>query len=463
MRILAGSRAVSCVMRTVGQMKRTNLHDRLGEHVLTSGMDEIELDLQGSVTPYVRDARTGEDWLDFASFYASSALGMNHPVLREDRGFLDRLLTAAVNKPANSDFVSREFVEFVETFARVLGDPELPHYFFIEGGSAAVENALKVAFDWKQKRNRDRDLPAGLGAQVLHLEHAFHGRGGYTLSLTNTDPVKVAGFPKFGWPRIPAPAQTHPLPPETALELDRAEESAVAAARSYFLAHPGDIACFIAEPIQGEGGDRHLRPRFLQAIQELCREFDALFILDEVQTGCGLTGSAWAYQQLGLEPDIVVFGKKVQVCGLMAGRRVDLVEDNVFRVPSRINSTWGGNLTDMVRARRILEIVETDGLVTNAAKVGGHLLSGLRDLADEFPGLVLNPRGRGLMCALSLPSLTLRNEVLAGLASHRILILGCGENSIRFRPPLCVDAAAVDITLTALRSVLAGLGPDRRA
>jgi L-lysine 6-transaminase len=444
-------------------MNGTNLHDRLGEHILTSGMDEIELDLQGSVTPYVRDARTGEDWLDFGSFYASSALGMNHPALRNDHEFLDRLLRTAVNKPANSDFVSREFVEFVETFARVLGDPDLPHYFFIEGGSAAVENALKVAFDWKQKRNRDLGLSADLGTQVLHLEHAFHGRGGYTLSLTNTDPVKVSGFPKFGWPRITAPAQTHPLSPEAALELDRAEESAVENARSFFLAHPGDIACFIAEPVQGEGGDRHLRPRFLQAMQELCREFDALFILDEVQTGCGLTGSTWAYRQLGLEPDIVVFGKKVQVCGLMAGRRVDLVGDNVFRVPSRINSTWGGNLTDMVRARRILEVVETEDLVTNAATVGERLLTGLRDLALEFPQLVRNPRGRGLMCALSLPSLELRNEVLAGLAAQRILVLGCGENSIRFRPPLCIDAAAVDSALTALRSVLSGLQPDRRA
>jgi L-lysine 6-transaminase len=444
-------------------MNSTNLHDRLGEHVLVSGMDEIELDLQESVTPYVRDSRTGEDWLDFGSFYASSALGMNHPTLRGDQEFLDRLLNTAVNKPANSDFVSREFVEFVETFARVLGDPELPHYFFIEGGSAAVENALKVAFDWKQKRNRDLGLSADLGTQVLHLEHAFHGRGGYTLSLTNTDPVKVAGFPKFGWPRIPAPAQKYPLSPEAALELDRAEETAVAAARSCFLAHPGDIACFIAEPIQGEGGDRHLRPRFLQALQGLCREFDALFVLDEVQTGCGLTGSTWAYQQLGLEPDIVVFGKKVQVCGLMAGRRVDLVEDNVFRVPSRINSTWGGNLTDMVRARRILEVIETEDLVANAGKVGERLLVGLRDLAGEFPDLVLNPRGRGLMCALSLPSLALRNEVLAGLTDLRILVLGCGENSIRFRPPLCVDNAAVDSALTALRSVLVGLGPDRRA
>ena len=111
-------------------------------------------------------------------------------------------------------------------------------------------------------------------------------------------------------------------------------------------------------------------------MQALCREFDALFIVDEVQTGCGMTGTAWAYQQLGVTPDVVAFGKKTQVCGVMAGGRVDEVPQNVFAVSSRINSTWGGNLTDMVRARRILEVIEADGLIERAASLGEHLLDG---------------------------------------------------------------------------------------
>jgi L-lysine 6-transaminase len=435
----------------------STLHQRLSRHVLTKGMDDIELDLVDSRTPYLRDAATGEDWLDMGSFYASSALGMNHPDLTGDLGFLELLGSVAVNKPANSDFVSEQYVRFVETFMRVLGDPELPHLFFIEGGSAAVENALKVAFDWKQKRNRDRGLGLCGGTSVLHLRHAFHGRGGYTLSLTNTDPIKVAGFPKFDWPRIAAPAVTYPISPEGLLELDRAEALAIAEARAVFEASGRDIACFIAEPIQGEGGDRHLRPGFLKSLQALCVEFDALFVLDEVQTGCGLTGTAWAYQQLGLEPDIVVFGKKLQVCGIMAGRRVDLVEDSVFSVPSRINSTWGGNLTDMVRATRILEVIESRSLVVNAAARGERLLQGLRDLAAVFPSLVRNPRGRGLMAAISFPDLAMRDVVLAGLAGKRIAVLGCGEFSIRFRPPLSVGDEEIDVALTSLREVLTGM------
>src|SRR5205807_4561695 len=192
-------------------------------------------------------------------------------------------------------------------------------------------------------------------------------------------------------------------------EVERAEARALAQARAAFERYPHDIACFIAEPIQGEGGDNHMRPEFLQAMQALCRENDALFVLDEVQTGVGLTGSAWAYQQLGLRPDVVAFGKKMQVCGIMAGRRVDEVRDNVFAVPSRINSTWGGNLTDMVRARRILEIIEADALIERAGFLGAHLLQSLQSVAAKHP-MVTDVRGRGLMCALTLPTTELRNE-----------------------------------------------------
>ena len=314
----------------------------------------------------------------------------------------EEIAAVAVNKPSNSDIYTVPMARFVETFDRVLGDPALPHLFFIDGGALAVENALKIAFDWKSRLNESRGIDPALGTKVLHLERAFHGRSGYTMSLTNTDPVKVARFPKFDWPRIPTPAVN--LHADEAA-LAAAEAEALAAARRAFEAQPHDIACFIAEPIQGEGGDNHFRPSFLQAMQALCREFDALFILDEVQTGVGLTGTAWAYQQLGPEPDVVAFGKKTQVCGVMAGGRVDEVPDNVFPVSSRINSTWGGNLTDMVRSRRILEVIEADGLIERAADArrapAGRAARPRRAPPRRWSRI---PRGRGLMCAITLPT-----------------------------------------------------------
>jgi len=180
--------------------------------------------------------------------------------------------------------------------------------------------------------------------------------------------------------------------------------------------------------------------------------------MDEVQTGVGLTGTPWAYQQLGVEPDVVAFGKKTQVCGIMAGRRVDQVRGNVFELSSRINSTWGGNLTDMVRSRRILEIIERDGLIERAAVLGGHLLARLRELADRHPA-VSEVRGRGLMCALTLPTARLRDEVVARLRTdERVILLGCGASSLRLRPALTVSRDELDRGVAALDRVLRTVG-----
>ena len=423
------------------------MHRVLARHLLVDGFDFV-LDLEASRGSRLVDARDGSSYLDLFTFFASSALGMNHPALVEDAAFRAELLSAAMNKPSNSDVYTVAMARFVDVFARVLGDPALPHLFFVEGGALAVENAIKVAFDWKSRHNESRGIDPGLGTKVLHLEHAFHGRSGYTMSLTNTDPVKVARFPKFDWPRIPAPYLAE------GRDVEAVERVTLAAARAAFEANPHDIACFVTEPIQGEGGDHHFRPEFLQGMQALCREFDALFVVDEVQTGCGLTGTAWAYQQLGVQPDVVAFGKKTQVCGIMAGGRVDEVADNVFAVGSRINSTWGGNLTDMVRVRRVLEVIEEEGLFARAALAGEQLRLLLLGLAGRHD-VVTDVRGRGLMCAFSLPDGAARDRVLKRLREQEhVLLLGCGTRSIRFRPALTVSVADLEAGIAALDRVL---------
>jgi L-lysine 6-transaminase len=232
------------------------------------------------------------------------------------------------------------------------------------------------------------------------------------------------------------------------------EAESLRQARAAFEAYPHDVACFLAEPIQGEGGDRHFRPEFFQAMRKLCDEYDALLIFDEVQTGCGLTGTPWAYHQLGVEPDAVAFGKKTQVCGVMAGRRVDEVADNVFAVVSRLNSTWGGNLADMVRARRILEVIEADRLFGRAAEVGSYLRARLHELAHDFPALVLDPRGRGLMCAFSLPTTADRDELIRLLWQRGVIVLPAGTDGVRFRPALTVSRADIDAAIAGVRSAL---------
>lgn len=427
------------------------VHEVLSRSILADGFDFV-LDLDRSRGSVLYDARDGRRYLDMFTFFASSALGMNHPALARDAEFRAELAAAALNKPSNSDVYSVPMARFVETFVRVLGDPALPHLFFVDGGALAVENALKVAFDWKSRHNERRGVEPALGTRVLHLRGAFHGRSGYTLSLTNTKPVTVARFPRFDWPRIDAPHL------RCGADIDALEAESLRQARAAFAAHPHDIACFIAEPIQGEGGDRHFRPEFFAAMRRLCDEHDALLIFDEVQTGCGLTGTAWAYQQFGVQPDVVAFGKKTQVCGIMAGRRVDEVADNVFAVSSRLNSTWGGNLADMVRARRILEVIEADELFEHAARQGAYLLRGLHDLAREFPGLVLDVRGRGLMCAFSLPTTADRDELIGRLWRGGVIVLPTGDDGVRFRPALTVSRGEIDAAIGAVRDALPTLG-----
>ncbi|AXH96997.1 L-lysine 6-transaminase [Ornithinimicrobium avium] len=440
-------------MRADTHIDPGQVHEVLAQHLLVDGY-KLVFDTIRSHGSWFVDTRTGDSYLDLYTFFASAPLGANPSGVVDDPQFQALLAQVASNKPANSDVYTTHLAEFTTTFARVLGDPALPHLFFVEGGALAVENALKTAFDWKSRRNEAAGLPADLGTKVMHLTRAFHGRSGYTMSLTNTDPAKVARFPRFDWPRIDVPAITFPLE-ENLGKVEAAERHALEQARAAFEAHPHDIAAFVAEPIQGEGGDNHMRPEFLQAMQALCHEHDALFVLDEVQTGVGLTGTPWAYQQLGLEPDVVAFAKKAQVGGIMAGRRVDEVADNVFHVSSRINSTWGGGLVDMVRSRRLLEIIERDGLFERAADTGAWLGEQLRALQSRHPGTVSNARGRGLMCALDLPDGPTRDGLVRRLREdEKVLVLPCGERSVRLRPALDVTRDELALGLRAIESVV---------
>lgn len=428
------------------------VHSTLKRHMLADGYPLV-LDMNRSEGVWIYDRVTGKRFFDFFSFFASIPLGMNHPKMKSDAAFLDRLMEAALNKVSNPDVYTEHLARFVDTFSRV-GIPEaLPHLFLIEGGALANENAIKAAIDWKVRKNFQKGYRIEKGHQVLHFEQAFHGRSGYTMSLTNTDPNKVALFPKFNWPRVVSPNCNELWSQEALALVAQREALALAQIKQHFIENRDDIAAIIIEPIQAEGGDNHFRPEFLQALRQIADEQEAMLIFDEVQTGVGLTGSFWAYQSLGVTPDMVTFGKKMQVCGFLASNRILEVPDNVFVKSSRINSTWGGNLADMVRAGRILEIIEEDELVAQAAEVGRHLLSELKSLTQAFECVTM-PRGRGLMCAFDLPTAAIRDRFRAACYEAGIMILGCGERSIRFRPSLNITQAEVSEGISMLGEVL---------
>ena len=420
-----------------------NVHAVLKKHMLVDGYDLV-FDLKKSQGSYVYDSRKGRRLLDFFTFFASSPIGYNHPKLISPE-FQEKLAYVAVNKVTNSDFYTVELAEFVDTFARVAIPQYLPHLFLISGGALAVENALKTAFDWKVRKNFAKGYQEEKGHQVIGFEQAFHGRTGYTLSLTNTfDLRKTMYFPKFRWPRVLNPKLTFPLNEENLREVEKAEKESLAQIKDVLAKNRDDVAAIIIEPIQGEGGDNHFRGEFLRALKEIADEEELFLILDEVQTGIGLTGKMWAHQHFDLEPDIICFGKKSQVCGILCGSKVDEVEGNVFQESSRLNSTFGGNIVDMVRFQRYLEVIEEEDLVENARRMGDYLLSKLQEIQRSFPEKVSNVRGRGLMAAFDLPDSRIRDELKERIYQNGMLCLGCGERTIRFRPPLNISSEEID-------------------
>jgi L-lysine 6-transaminase len=429
------------------------VHETLARHLLADGYDLV-LDLSKSRGRRLHDAKSGRTYLDMFSCFATMPLGHNHPKLLEPE-FLAKLQRAALANPSNSDVFTVELAEFVDTWARLAMPEYLPHLFLVAGGTLGVENALKAAFDWKVRQNFRKGTAQEKGHQVVHFREAFHGRSGYALSMTNTaDPRKHQYFPKFDWPRIDNPKLRFPVTPLEGERVERAEAESIAQIKQAFAERKDDIACILIEPIQGEGGDNHFRPEFLRTLRDLAHENAALFAFDEVQTGVGITGRMWAHQHDDIRPDLLAFGKKSQVCGMMAGPKIDEEPENVFRVKSRINSTWGGNLVDMVRSQRYLEIIAEDRLVERAASTGAHLLRGLEQLAAERPQATSNPRGRGLMCAIDFRDPATRDAVTRRAYEFGMIILPCGVQGVRFRPPLDVTTEEIDEALGILRRAL---------
>jgi L-lysine 6-transaminase len=417
----------------------------LGRHMLVDGY-HVVMDLKRSKGNVLYDALHDVPILDFFSNFASCPIGYAHPKMIEP-AFLEKLGWCAVTKPANSDIYTQEMAEFVETFARLaVPATHNKHMFFVEGGALANENQMKAAFDWKVRKNFRKGYRREVGGKILHFEQCFHGRSGYTMSLTNTDPKKVMYFPKFDWPRVVNPKLNFPLTKETLEATVKTEARCVAQIERALAENKDEIAALIIEPLQGEGGDNHCRPEFFQKLRQLCDENEMLFMVDEVQTGFGMTGQMWGFQSMGVVPDTFSFGKKTQVCGFASNDRILEEEENVFTVSSRINSTWGGNLVDMVRCQRYLEIVAEEKLVENARTTGDFLLGKLGELAAEFPGKMTNVRGRGLFIAFDLPDTGTRGKVLSTwLQKHATMALASGDKAIRLRPPLTLtkDEAAL--------------------
>ena len=435
-------------------IKPEEVQDVLRKRMLVDGFD-MTLDLKESRDGYLFDSKRGKRMLDFFTFVASSPLGMNHPKLNDEK-FIMEIGRIALNKPSLSDIYAKEQAEFVETFFNIAVPSYFKYSFYIEGGALAVENTIKAAIDWKVQKNFQKGYKEEKGKKIIHFKEAFHGRSGYTLSLTNTDPVKIYYFPKFDWPRVSNPKITFPLNEENLKKVIELEKQSINEIKQAIHDNKDDIAGLIIEAVQGEGGDNHFRKEYFMQLRQICNENDIMFIIDEVQTGIAMTGKWWAHEHF-IKPDLISFGKKTQVCGILSTDRIDEVEENVFRKPSRINSTWGGNIVDMFRFKRILEIIEEENLVKNAETTGKYLQDKIHELENKYPGKVSNGRGLGLFCAFDVKDTDMRNAIVKNAVDEGMLILGCGPKSIRFRPPLTVSPEKIDEGMNILDKLISKL------
>lgn len=427
----------------------STVHERLAKHILADGYP-IVMDMDKSHGSYVVDDK-GNEYLDMFSMFASTAIGYNHPHLMEKIEFLGR---NAVNKPAMSDIYTKDYADLIDTFERVAMPKELQYLFFISGGTLAVENALKTAFDWKTRLNLSKGIQQEAG-EVIHFKQAFHGRSGYTLSLTNTkDPRKYEYFPKFDWPRIDNPKIHYPVTEDNLSKTIDDEKRAIEQIENVLSTRKNKVACIIIEPIQGEGGDNYFRKEFFKKLREICDKEEILLIFDEVQTGIGMTGKMWAFQHFDVVPDVVSFGKKTQVCGILANKeKLDQIPNNVFKESSRINSTFGGNYIDMLRFKLILEVIEKENLVHNAEEKGKYIIDRLNDIA-KHTSKIHSVRGLGLFIAFDFDSDINRSAFINKCFDNKMIILPCGEKSVRLRPHLNLSFKEVNQALEIIKLAL---------
>lgn len=422
----------------------SSLHQRASNFILEDHFDLV-FDIDKSIDNFVVDKITGKQYLDAVSFFASNPIGHNHPKLLDEK-FSEKLLRCARVNPTNSNVLTEEFVEFIESFFQLAVPPYFSKSFFVAGGALAVENALKTAFDWKCKKLLQSGKTVDPNKlKVIHFQNSFHGRTGYTISITSTDKREYEFFPMFtDWIRLDAPAIDQNLCNE-----DQDSKDKEFFRRVYDLIEPqqDECAAIIVEPIQGKGGDVHFTKQFHENLRYIADKLDIVLIHDEVQTGVGLTGKMWAHEHYDVFPDILCFGKKMQVCGILVNERILEVNGNVFQESQRIDSTWGGNLVDMVRAQRYLEIIEEDKLVDNAKTVGNYLQSKLKELSLN------NVRGKGLMCAFDYRTADDRNALIKRCYDNGLFVIGCGTKSIRIRPSLTFSKSDVDL-MTSILSVV---------
>jgi 4-aminobutyrate aminotransferase len=383
---------------------------------------------------YVVTDVDGNRFLDFAAGIAVASTGHANPaVVAAIQQQAEKLIHIAA-----TDFYEPTYAEFMERVAAVAPFEEKARVFITNSGTEAVEGAIKLA--------RYHTGRSGL----IAFHGAFHGRTMGSLSLTNSKVRQRAGF----GPLLPM-VHHAPFPRvrswregsggDGSAELEELRSTIFGR-----IIAPSDVAAIVIEPIQGEGGYFPAPARFLQGLREICDEHGILLIADEIQSGMGRTGKWWAIQHAGVEPDIVTTAKGI-ASGMPIGAFV--ARDSVWTWPPGAHgSTYAGNPICAAAGLATMRLIE-DGLMANALTMGERLRAGLERTCADRPH-VRDIRGMGLMIGVEFDTHARAEAVEEAAFRRGLLTLECGESTIRFCPPLVVDAPAVDTAVELFEQAL---------
>lgn len=371
----------------------------------TKSVWDILIDFEKSHGSYVFDKNTNKKYLDFFGMFSSLPLGYNHEVFDEE--FYNELKKISSVKVTNCEFHTDTYKQFCNKFHEFAGVGLYENFHFTCTGALAVECGCKLAMDYTKKE------------RIISMKNSYHGvhsYGNFTTSKFYPVNKRLEGYPNFNWSKI-----------SNLSELD-------------CQISKGDVAGILVEPIQATFGDHHVDPSFLREISKVAKENDIPLIFDEIQTGFGTTGKPWYFQHIGIEPDIVVFGKKSQVSGIMSTNKYPL-ESN------RLCVTFDGDIIDMLRTTYIVKAYQEYGLLDNATKQGKRLVEELSSLSG-----LQNVRGVGLMIAFDMESKTIRDDFVDKLKSNGMICNPTGEKSVRLRPNLAVTDDDIQQCIYTIRS-----------
>ena len=359
----------------------------------------IKIDFQKSTGSFIHDKNTDEKYLDLFSMYSSLALGYNHPVFNEDYNKIISRISHL--RTCNNLFESDELLEFLTEFKPYAFSENI---HFTCTGALAVESAIKSAMEYKKVQN----------PMVLSLSDSFHGISSWGLITDRFHPIsdRLRYVPDNNWKNLP---------------FEQIEK--------YFLEEDlTNLVAFVLEPIRCTVGDKYVPHQQIRRIQQLCHDNDICFIADEVQTGFGVTGDMWYLNKLDITPDILIFGKKSQICGIIVSDKYSEAHKSSSK---KLAVTFDGDLIDAVRGRFILRAYENDDLLNNAKNLSEIFRS-------YFEKRVMNYRSSGLLIAFDFETSVLRDKFVAAAYKYNLLCNPTGVSSVRIRPNMAISKTEVD-------------------